>query len=74
MKRVEVNENNLAFLRKELTDEMIIKLRELGKLPYVQIIEDNIKSIGLAEKSGFVKHSRIVWFGIDREEKEQGVQ
>lgn len=46
----------------ELTIAMTKKLRELGKIPFVHIEEDNIKSMNLALKLGFIKDRKIHWF------------
>ncbi|RJP66235.1 MAG: GNAT family N-acetyltransferase [Ignavibacteriales bacterium] len=48
-------------LAKEITINMIEKLRALGKLPFAQIEEKNFKSIRLVENLGFVKDRRVSW-------------
>lgn len=45
----------------ELTIAMIDKLREVRKIPFVHIEEDNDKSMSLALKTGFVKDRLIHW-------------
>lgn len=51
----------------ELTKDIINKTLKSGRLPYVQIVKSNVKSIGLAEKSGFKYHGEVHWFGIIRQ-------
>ncbi|MCH4890344.1 GNAT family N-acetyltransferase [Acidaminobacter sp. JC074] len=43
----------------ELTKDIINKTIDLGRLPYVQIVCSNKKSIGLALKTGFVFHGIV---------------
>ena len=44
-----------------LTLSMIERLRETGEIPFVHIEENNIKSMNLAIKTGFVKNKRVHW-------------
>lgn len=44
-----------------ITDKMILEIRRRGKLPFVHVEKDNIKSINLSKKVGFVPHSTVVW-------------
>lgn len=46
---------------KDLTLEMISRLREKGDLPFVQIEDDNYQSINLAKQLGFVIDQNIHW-------------
>jgi 8-oxo-dGTP diphosphatase len=50
----------------ELTAAMIKRLRAEGEIPFVHIEEDNIKSMNLALKLGFLKDRRIHWFKRSR--------
>ncbi len=52
----------------ELTVYLIGRLREQGRLPFVQIEETNTKSMGVALSVGFRKDRRIRWFKIEPEE------
>lgn len=45
----------------KLTMEIIKRLRKNNKIPFVHIEEDNDKSMNLALKTGFVKHSNVHW-------------
>ncbi|MBM7614057.1 GNAT family N-acetyltransferase [Alkaliphilus hydrothermalis] len=45
----------------DLTIAAIEKLRQLGEVAFVHIEEENIRSISLAEKTGFVKDRMIHW-------------
>ncbi len=45
----------------DITDKMIVEIRRRGGIPFVHIEKDNIKSINLAKKVGFVSHSTVVW-------------
>jgi 8-oxo-dGTP diphosphatase len=45
----------------ELTVALIMYMYEQGKLPFIHIEEDNVKSMNLALKVGFVKDRRIHW-------------
>ncbi|WP_143153611.1 GNAT family N-acetyltransferase [Caloranaerobacter azorensis] len=40
------------------------KVFDIGWIPYVHILVDNIPSIKLAESIGFKKYGEIVWFGV----------
>lgn len=44
-----------------LTMESIKELRKQGKIPFVHIEEDNIKSMNLAQKIGFSRYGKIHW-------------
>ncbi|MFZ5968087.1 MAG: GNAT family N-acetyltransferase [Bacillota bacterium] len=48
----------------ELTIDMIRRLREQGRVPFVHIEEENTKSMNLARKLGFVEDRRIHWFRV----------
>ncbi|MGD0230586.1 MAG: GNAT family N-acetyltransferase [Syntrophorhabdales bacterium] len=49
---------------RDLTVYLVLKLRERGKIPFVHIEEENIKSMNLALKIGFRKDRRLCWFKI----------
>ncbi|QZY54157.1 GNAT family N-acetyltransferase [Crassaminicella profunda] len=44
-----------------LIGALIQKLREIGEIPFVHIEEDNVKSMNLAIKIGFMKDRRVHW-------------
>ncbi len=48
----------------DVTLDLCRKVRERGNIPYVQIVEGNSKSEGLARKTGFVQKDWCYWFGI----------
>lgn len=50
----------------ELTKDIVNKTIDSGRIPYVQIVKGNYKSEKLAEKSGFVYHGDVHWFGVVR--------
>ena len=50
----------------ELTKDIVNKTIDSGRLPYVQIVKGNFKSVDLAKKVGFVEHGDVHWFGIMR--------
>jgi 8-oxo-dGTP diphosphatase len=50
----------------ELTTAIIKKLRAEGEIPFIHIEEDNIKSMNLAVKLGFLKDRKINWFRRSR--------
>lgn len=50
----------------DLTRDIVNKTIESGRIPYIQIVQSNHKSIGLALKAGFVKHGEVHWFGVCR--------
>ncbi|MBN2794434.1 MAG: GNAT family N-acetyltransferase [Clostridia bacterium] len=47
-----------------LTQSIVAKALETGRLPYIQIVYGNEPSMGLAKKSGFEYHGDVYWFGI----------
>lgn len=47
-----------------LTMAMIDRLRNMGKVPFVHIEEDNYRSMGLALKAGFTKDRKVHWIKI----------
>jgi 8-oxo-dGTP diphosphatase len=51
----------------DLTVFLINRLREQGRLPFVQIEETNTKSMNLALSIGFRRDRRIRWFKIQPE-------
>ncbi|MTI69866.1 MAG: GNAT family N-acetyltransferase [Firmicutes bacterium] len=51
-------------LAMDLTISMIKKLRELNKIPFVHIEEDNIKSMNLAKKVGFIDDRFVHWIKL----------
>ncbi len=48
----------------ELTKDIVNKVIDSGRLPYIQIVKGNLKSIALAKKSGFIEHGDVHWFGV----------
>ena len=52
----------------DLTVYLIARLREQGRLPFVNIEDTNTKSMNLALKLGFRKDRRIHWFKIKPED------
>ncbi len=52
----------------DLTVYLIARLREQGRLPFVQVEDTNTKSMNLALKLGFRKDRRIRWFKIKPED------
>ena len=52
----------------DLTVYLINRLREQGRLPFVQIEETNTKSMNLALNVGFRKDRKIRWFKIQPED------
>lgn len=48
----------------DVTIDIAAKHLAKGKIPYLQIIERNNMSPGLAKKCGFVECGKVVWFGI----------
>lgn len=50
----------------DLTKDIVSKVIESGRLPYVQIVDGNTKSESLAEKTNFTKHGDVYWFGVKR--------
>lgn len=49
----------------DVTIDLIDQMLKLNKTPYVQIVESNGMSPGLATKCGFVKDGKCTWFGIE---------
>lgn len=49
-----------------LTKDIINKTLADHRLPYIQIVHGNDKSMGLAMKAGFKQHGDVYWFGIIR--------
>lgn len=50
----------------DVTLVLMDQLLKKGRTPYVQIIESNTMSPGLAIQCGFVKAGKCSWFGIER--------
>lgn len=48
----------------DVTIDLLSKIIKKGKVPALMIESDNSMSPGLAQKCGFIKHSRQEWFGI----------
>jgi len=48
----------------QVTLALIEKVRQAGKLPFACIVQDNIKSINLVKKLGFVEDKNKYWFGL----------
>ena len=49
----------------DVTLDLINQLLQMKKIPYVQIVESNGMSPGLAKKCGFVKDGKCTWFEIE---------
>jgi 8-oxo-dGTP diphosphatase len=52
----------------DLTVYLIARLREQGRIPFVQVEDTNRKSMNLALKLGFRKDRRIHWFKVKPED------
>ncbi len=50
---------------KDITIDLVQKLRKESKLPFVHIIEGNDNSLALAETLGFVKYKKVNWVTIE---------
>ncbi len=48
----------------QITLALIEKVREAGKLPFACIVQDNVKSINLVRKLGFIEDKKKYWFGL----------
>lgn len=48
----------------DATIDLASKIINLGKIPFLQIVENNTMSPGLAAHCNFVKHGNADWFGI----------
>lgn len=47
-----------------LTAHLLKAVMENDDIPYIHIRTDNMTSMLLAEKNGFTKYKKVVWFGI----------
>ncbi len=52
----------------DLTGYLVARLREQGRIPFVQVEDTNTKSMSLVLKEGFRKDRRIRWFKIKPED------
>ena len=52
----------------EVSLVLMDKMLRLGKTPFIQIVETNQMSPGLAKKCGFVKAGKCSWMGIETKE------
>lgn len=50
----------------DVTLDIAAKHLANGKIPYLQIIENNTMSPGLAKQCGFIECGRVIWFGIKK--------
>lgn len=57
-------ENRRKGYAEDVTIDIAAKHIEKGNVPYLQIIEGNGMSPGLAKKCGFVECGKVDWFGI----------
>ena len=48
----------------DVTLDLMNKLLKMDKIPYVQILESNGMSPGLAKKCGFIPDGKCTWFEI----------
>ncbi len=46
----------------EVTYDLICKIRQIGQVPFMHIVQTNYASIRLSEKMGFKRLKNIVWF------------
>jgi hypothetical protein len=69
----EDNSMGIMFTREEyrrkglaevVTRDLTRRIIENGQIPYLQIVDGNMKSHGLANKCGFEQAGRCEWFGI----------
>ncbi|WP_192812642.1 GNAT family N-acetyltransferase [Clostridium tunisiense] len=49
----------------DVTIDLAEKIIKRGKIPYLQIVEGNSMSPGLANKCGFIPYGKCEWFGIN---------
>jgi 8-oxo-dGTP diphosphatase len=47
-----------------VTGFLVERIREQGAVPFVHIEEDNVQSLGLSQKMGFVKQGLTHWFEL----------
>jgi len=47
-----------------VTLALIEAVRKIGKIPFAYIVSDNVKSINLISKLGFIRDKKVHWFGI----------
>jgi 8-oxo-dGTP diphosphatase len=52
----------------DLTVYLVARLREQGRIPFVQVEDTNTKSMSLTLKEGFQKDRRLHWFKIKPED------
>lgn len=48
----------------DVTIDLVAKIIAQGKIPYIQIVDSNDMSPGLAKRCGFVECGRATWFGV----------
>lgn len=48
----------------DVTLDLVNKIRNLGKIPFLHIVEDNVASHRLAKKCGFKPYNKCEWFGV----------
>lgn len=48
----------------QITLALIEKVRQAGKFPFACIVRDNVKSINLVKKLGFIEDKKKHWFGL----------
>lgn len=48
----------------DVTIDLVKQIFERGKIPFIQIVQGNGMSPGLAKKCGFVEYGKADWFGI----------
>lgn len=49
-----------------ITNYMVKRLREIGEIPFIHIVEGNLKSLNLAKKIGFIEGERVCWVGFKK--------
>lgn len=59
-----VKEHRRKGYAEEVSMDLASKIIKDGKIPYLQIVERNNMSPGLAKKCGFVECGHVTWFGI----------
>ncbi|WP_026478651.1 GNAT family N-acetyltransferase [Alkaliphilus transvaalensis] len=48
----------------DVTIDLVSKIIDQGKMPFIQIVNNNGMSPGLAKKCGFIEYGQAKWFGV----------
>lgn len=59
-----VDEHRRKGYATEITISLIRQCREKGKIPYAQIVEENLPAINMVNNLGFVKDRRVTWLKL----------